>query len=88
MSDTISSSGGARKTEAPTGGRAMAKIKVWGVKVYVMGADRWDHEWFASKEERDEYYNNQKTPCEKLRCRMMDEAEYKEAEYSRKNPWW
>lgn len=63
----------------------MAKIKVWGVKVYVMGADRWDVEWFASKEERDEYFSSLATPCEKLRCRMMEEAEYKEAELYRDN---
>lgn len=61
----------------------MKKIKVWGVKVYVMGADRWERVWFSSEEERNEYYNSRQNPCEKLRCRLMEEEEYKEHVFAR-----
>ena len=65
----------------------MAKIKVWGINVYIMGADRFEAEWFDSKEERDAYAAELKTPYKLLRCRMMDEADFREVELMRKLNW-
>lgn len=65
----------------------MAKIKVWGINVYIMGADRYDAEWFDSKEKRDAYAAELKTPYKLLRCRMMDKAEYLDNKLMRKLNW-
>ena len=49
------------------------KVQAWGISCYVVGTDRRDSYFFATKEARDEIYNAFKTPVEKIRCRMMDE---------------
>jgi hypothetical protein len=47
------------------------KVKAWGIKQAVMGADYPRTYWFASKEARDEYYEKH-DHCDKLNSRMIE----------------
>ena len=50
------------------------KIKAWGIRQAVWGADWKDYIYFATKEARDEYYRKHDY-CDKLRCCMVDTDE-------------
>ena len=49
------------------------KVKAWGVEQAVSGASGHDFIWFATKEARDQYYNDHNY-CDKLRCKLQPEC--------------